>query len=124
MFFIFSLFALFVACLGLFGLSSFAAERKKKEIGIRKVFGATIRSITLKFSSEFSRLVILANLIAWPVAWYSMNYWLQNFAYKTEIEWWIFLLAGSIALLIAVITVSSQAIKAAIANPVKSLKYE
>jgi putative ABC transport system permease protein len=124
---IFSLFAglaILIACLGLFGLASFTAERRTKEIGIRKVLGATITSVAALLSKDFVKLVLFANLIAWPVAWFAMNRWLQNFAYRIDIGWWVFALAGGLALVIALATVSTQAIKAALANPVESLRYE
>jgi putative ABC transport system permease protein len=121
---IFSSLSIFVACLGLFGLAAFTAEERTKEIGIRKVLGASISEIITMLSRDLLKLVFIANLFTWPIAWYLMNNWLDNFAYKTEIEWWVFLLAGSIALMIAIITVSSQSIKAALANPVESLRYE
>jgi putative ABC transport system permease protein len=120
----FSLLAIFIACLGLFGLAAFAAERRTKEIGIRKVLGATVANVTALLSKDFVKLVLLANLIAWPAAWYAMNKWLQNFAYRIEIGWWVFALAGGLALVIALLTVSAQAIHAALANPVESLRYE
>jgi putative ABC transport system permease protein len=120
----FVILAIFISCLGLFGLSSFTAEQRTKEIGVRKVLGATVSTILVILIKDFTKWVLYANLIAWPIAWFMMNNWLQNFAYKTEMALWVFLLAGSIALLIAIITVSSQAIKAAIANPVESLRYE
>jgi len=116
--------AILLSCLGLFGLAVFTAERRTKEIGIRKVLGATIQSISVLISREFAWLVIIANIIAWPIAWYVTNQWLQDFAYKTPISWWIFLLSGCISLLLAILTVSSQAIRAAMINPVKSLKTE
>ena len=121
---IFALIAIFVSALGLLGLAAFAAEQKVKEIGIRKVLGATIQNILALLSLDFLKMVIIASLIAFPVGWYAMNKWLQNFAYRVELSWWIFLLAAGIALLIAIITVSIQAIKAAIANPVNSLRSE
>ena len=120
----FSALAIIVACLGLFGLAAFLAEQKTKEIGIRKVLGASVQSIFLMLSKEFVKWVIIANIIAWPVAYYFMNNWLQDFAYRIEISWWFFIAAGSIVLLIALATVSFQAVKAATANPVKSLRYE
>ena len=116
--------AIFLSCMGLFGLAVFTAERRTKEIGIRKVMGASVQNISLLVSKEFAWLVIIANLLAWPIAWLAMNKWMESFAYKTTISWWIFLAAGVIALLLALVTVSSQAIKAAIANPVKSLRTE
>jgi putative ABC transport system permease protein len=120
----FSLQAIFIACLGLLGLAAYATERRTKEIGIRKVLGASVANVTALLSKDFVKLVLLANLIAWPVAWYAMNKWLQNFAYHIEISWWVFALAGSLALVIALVTVSTQAIRAALANPVESLRYE
>jgi putative ABC transport system permease protein len=115
---------LVIASLGLVGLASFTIQRRKKEIGIRKVLGATVSGIVLMLSKEFTKWVLFANIIAWPVAWYAMNQWLQNFAYRISIDWWVFLLAGSLALLIALLTVSIQAVKAAAANPVEALRYE
>jgi putative ABC transport system permease protein len=120
----FAILAIFIACLGLFGLTVFAAEQRTKEIGIRKVLGASITKIFLLLSKEFIRWVLLANLIAWPVAYFVMNKWLQNFAYRINIGIIAFLLAGGSALLIAYLTVSYQSIKSARANPVDSLRYE
>jgi putative ABC transport system permease protein len=120
----FAAIATLLSCLGLFGLAVFTAERRTKEIGIRKVLGASVQNISLLVSKEFTWLVIIANIIAWPVAWWAMHKWMESFAYRTFISWWIFLAAGSIALLLALLTVSSQAIKAAVANPVKSLRTE
>ncbi len=120
----FAVLAIMIACLGLFGLTAFAAEQRTKEIGIRKVVGASVSRITLLLSKEFIRWVVLANFIAWPIAYFAMNKWLQNFSYRITIEWWIFVLAGGLALVIALLTVSAQAIKAALANPVESLMYE
>jgi putative ABC transport system permease protein len=120
----FSGLSLLIACLGLFGLTTFVVERKVKEIGIRKVLGAGIPGIVNLLSKDFLRLVFISLLIASPLAWYFMNSWLQDFAYHIRIDWWVFLLAGSLALLIALITVSFQAIKAALANPVRSLRSE
>jgi len=116
--------AIFVACLGLFGLAAFAAEQRTKEIGVRKVLGASVVSIAGLLSKDFVKLVLAANLVAWPIAYFAMNKWLQNFAYRIEIGWGVFALAGGAAMLIAVLTVSAQAIKAALANPVESLRYE
>ncbi|HYM95024.1 MAG TPA: FtsX-like permease family protein, partial [Chitinophagaceae bacterium] len=115
---------IFISCMGLFGLGMFTAQRKTKEIGIRKVLGASITDITTMLSRDFIKLVVIAFLIASPVAWYFMNQWLQDFVYRTNISWWIFAIAGLSAIMIALITVSYQAIKAAIANPVKSLRTE
>jgi len=116
--------AIFISCLGLLGLASFTAEQRTKEMGVRKVLGASILNIVFLLSKEFTKWVLLANIIAWPAAWFAMNKWLDGFAYKTEISWWIFFSAGIAALVIAVITVSSQAFKAAASNPIKALRYE
>ena len=116
--------AILIACMGLFGLAAFSARQRIKEIGIRKVLGASTASITALLSKDFIKLVLIAIFIAIPIAWWAMNQWLQDFAYRTEINWWIFFIAGLIAISIALITVSFQAIKAAVANPVKSLRTE
>lgn len=121
---VFAFLAVFIACLGLFGLASFAAEQKTKEIGIRKVLGATVTNIVSRFSFEFVKLILIANVIAWPLAYYAMNTWLDTFAYKTELSLITFLSAGFIALIIAVATISFQAVKASLTNPAKTLKYE
>jgi putative ABC transport system permease protein len=121
---IFTGFAIFIACLGLLGLAIFNTERRVKEIGIRKVVGASVWRILILMVKDFSKWVLLANFIAIPVAWYAINKWLQNFAYRINISWWIFILSGGLALTIALATVSIQVIKAANANPIKSLKYE
>lgn len=113
-----------ISCLGLFGLASYSAEKRIKEIGIRKVLGATVQNITLLLSKNFLGLVLLANLIAWPIAWFVMHRWLEDFAYRITIQWWIFALAGIVSILIAFFTVSFQSIKAAVTNPVKSLRSE
>ena len=120
----FSVLAIFVACLGLFGLAAFTAEQRTKEIGIRKALGATTSNIVTLLNKEFIKWVLMANLIAWPVAYYAMNRWLQSFAYRTSIGPGIFIFSAAVALLIAMLTVSFQAIKAAIANPVNALRYE
>ena len=120
----FSIIAIFIACLGLLGLAAFIIERRMKEIGIRKVLGASSLEVLVLLSKDFVKWVLAANIIAFPVAYYIMSNWLNNFAYRTEIHLWIFIVSGALALLIALITVSSQAIKAAAANPVKSLRYE
>lgn len=120
----FTAIAIFVGCLGLFGLAAFAAERRKKEVGIRKVLGASVKGVVLLLSKDFVKLVLIALVIASPVAWYFMNQWLQDFAYRVDIGWWVFILAGLVAVVIALVTVSFQAIKAAIANPVKNLRTE
>ena len=124
LFFNFSVLAIFISCLGLLGLASYSTMQRTKEIGIRKVMGASVGVIINLLSKDFLVLVILSFFIAMPLAWYFMHTWLQDFAYRTNISWWVFVLAGAIAVLIAVFTVSFQAIKAAIANPVKSLRTE
>lgn len=120
----FAVLAIIISCLGLFGLASYIAERRTKEIGIRKILGASVHGVTILLSKEFINWVLLANIIAWPVAYYLMNNWLQGFAYRIKITAWPFLISGVIALLIAVATVSFQSIKAAVANPVDSLRNE
>ena len=110
--------------MGLFGLVSFMVVQRTKEIGIRKVLGASFSQTMSLLLKEFVALVVLANIIIWPLAYYFMNKWLQDFAYRINMSWWVFALSGGIALLIALTTVSFQAIKAAMANPVKSLRYE
>ena len=115
---------LFIACLGLFGLASFITEQKTKEIGIRKVLGATVSGIIFLLSREFIKWIVVANIIAWPLAFFLTKSWLQRFAYRTEIELWIFGFAAAMTLMIALITVSYQSIKAAVADPVRSLRYE
>jgi putative ABC transport system permease protein len=120
----FAILAIFIACLGLFGLATFTAEQRTKEIGIRKVMGASVTQIVQLLSKDLLRLVILGIIVASPIAYYFMNKWLQDFAYQVEISWWIFALAGLISITIALLTVSYQAIKAAVANPVKSLRTE
>jgi putative ABC transport system permease protein len=120
----FSGISLLIACMGLFGLSIFVVERKVKEIGVRKVLGASVSGIVALLSKDFMKLVLIAFLIACPLSWTFMNNWLQDFAYRIDIGWSVFALAGLVALLIALLTVSFQAIKAAIANPVDSLRTE
>ena len=120
----FSILAIFIACLGLLGLASFVTEQRTKEIGIRKVLGASIPSLLFMLSKEFLKWVLIANIIAWPVAYYVMNNWLNNFAYKVNISLWIFVLSGIAALIIALLTIISHAVRASTANPVKSLRYE
>jgi hypothetical protein len=120
----FAVLAVFISCLGLFGLAAFTAEQRTKEIGVRKILGASVTALVALLSKEFIKLVGIAFLLASPVAWYAMNQWLQKFAYREEIAWWIFVLAGGLAVLIAVLTVSFQSLRAALANPVKSLRNE
>ncbi|HEV7380771.1 MAG TPA: ABC transporter permease [Dyadobacter sp.] len=121
---IFAGIAIFISCLGLLGLSMFMAELRTKEIGVRKVLGASIGSLVALLSQDFLKLVLIAILIASPIAWYGMHNWLQDFAYHTEIKWWVFILAGTLAIGISLLTISFQSIKAALMNPVKSLKSE
>ncbi|MGB3145300.1 MAG: ABC transporter permease [Maribacter sp.] len=121
---LFTLLTIFISCLGLFGLASYMAENRIKEIGVRKVLGASIQSITTLLSIDFLKLVLISILVAVPVSWYLMSDWLEGFAYRITISWWTFVLAGLLALIIAFLTVSFQAIKAAKANPVKSLRTE
>ena len=119
-----SILAILIACSGLFGLTSLTVVRRTKEIAIRKVNGASVSGIVFLLSKQFTFPILLSNIIVWPVAYYAMNRWLQNFAYRIDISWLIFALAGGLALVIALATVSYQAIKAARANPVDSLRYE
>jgi putative ABC transport system permease protein len=120
----FSVLAIFIACLGLLGLAAFITEQRTKEIGIRKVLGASVPEVITLLSAQFAKWVLIANVVAWPLAYYVMNNWLNNFAYRTSMSIWIFAASGALALVIALLTVSSHAIKAATANPVKSLRYE
>ncbi len=120
----FTLLAVLVACLGLLGLAIFTAQQRTKEIGVRKVLGASVTSIITLLSKDFLKLVLVAVLIASPLAWWAMSRWLADFAYKISLEWWVFALAGLFAIGIALLTVSFQSIKAALMNPVKSLRSE
>ncbi|MBS1521446.1 MAG: ABC transporter permease [Bacteroidetes bacterium] len=120
----FTIMAILISCLGLFGLAAFSAEQRQKEIGIRKVLGASVTGVVALLSKEFIKLVSISFIIATPIAWWAMNKWLQAFAYKVTISWWMFAIAGIMSILIALATVSFQAIKAALVNPVKSLKSE
>lgn len=121
---LFTIMAIFISCLGLFGLVAFSAEQRRKEIGVRKVLGASVPGIVQLLSKDFLKLVIIAIAVATPVAWWAMSKWLQSFTYRVEISWWMFAFAGFIAVFIALLTVSLQAIRAAVANPVKSLRTE
>ena len=123
-FMVFTILSILIACLGLFGLAAFNAQKRTKEIGIRKVLGASVGQITFGLSSDFLKLVALAILISLPIGWFVMNKWLEDFSYRIEIGWWVFVLATLLAVTIAIITVSYQSIKAAMANPVKSLRTE
>jgi putative ABC transport system permease protein len=122
--FIFSIIAILIACMGLFGLAAFFSERRTKEIGIRKVNGAVITEMLTMLNREFIKWVFISFIIATPIAWYAMHKWLQTFAYKTELSWWIFGLAGLMAIVIALLTVSWQSWRAATINPVEALRYE
>ena len=121
---IFTFFAILVACLGLFGLAAYTAEQRTKEIGIRQVMGASTANVVGMLTKEFTRLVLIAFILAIPIAWYFMNEWLKAIAYKTEVGIWPFLVAGLVAIIIAWLTVSFQSLRAAKANPVNSLRSE
>jgi putative ABC transport system permease protein len=116
--------AVLISCLGLFGLAAFSAEQRSKEIGIRKVLGASVPGIVQLLSKDFFKLVVIAIVIAAPIAWWSMNKWLETFAYRIHIQWWMIVMAGGLAIFIALFTVSFQAIRAAITNPIKGLRSE
>ena len=120
----FSLLTIFISSLGLFGLAAFTAEQRTKEIGIRKILGASVAGIVQLLSKDFIKLILLSFVIASPIAWWSMDQWLQDFAYRTEISWWIFGVAGLTAFLITLATVGSHAVKAAMGNPSESLRSE
>lgn len=120
----FTLIAILISCMGLFGLVSFSAEQRTKGIGIRKVLGASVAGIVQLLSKEFLKLVCIAIIISVPLSWWMMNKWLDNFAYHIQVSWWMFAISGILALLIALITVSFQAIRAAVANPVEALRSE
>jgi len=120
----FAFIAILIACLGLFGLSAFAISQRVKEIGVRKVLGANVRGIVGLLSKDFLKLVGIAAILAFPVAWFAMHNWLMDFAYRIDIHWWVFIAAGLLAAVIAFVTISFQAIKAAMANTVKSLRTE
>jgi ABC-type antimicrobial peptide transport system permease subunit len=120
----FTILAIFISCLGLFGLASFVAEQRKKEIGVRKVLGASVYSLWRMLSKEFALLVFISCFIAIPLAWYYLNGWLKQYEYRTTISFWIFIVSAIVALAVTIVTVSFQAIKAAVANPVESLRTE
>ena len=121
---LFATLAIIISCLGLFGLAAYTAERRKKEIGIRKVLGASIAGITGLLSIDFLKLIVLSGLISFPVAWWAMHNWLQTYTYRITISGWVFVFAGLLAVVIALITISFQSVKAALMNPVKSLRSE
>jgi putative ABC transport system permease protein len=116
--------AIVISCMGLLGFAAFIAEKRTKEIGVRRVNGAKVREILTMLNKDLIKWVVIAFVIAIPIAWYVMHNWLENFAYKTELSWWIFVLAGLLALVIALLTVSWQSWKAATQNPVEALRYE
>ena len=120
----FSVLAILIACLGLFGLASFMAEQRTKEIGVRKVLGASMNNIVTMLSRDFLRLVLVSAVFAIPLSWFIMHRWLENFAYRVNISWWVFALAAILAVLIALVTISFQTVKAALTNPVDSLRSE
>jgi putative ABC transport system permease protein len=123
-FLVFTSLAIFIACLGLFGLAAFTAEQRTKEIGIRKVLGASVNDVVLMINQDFMKLVGIANLAAWPIAWWIMKSWLEDFAFRIDFPWWIFLVAGTISLVIAFLSISFQAYRAADGNPINSLRDE
>jgi putative ABC transport system permease protein len=120
----FAVLAVIIACLGLFGLTTYMAEQRTKEIGVRKVLGATVNNIVMMLSKDFLVLIVIATLVAFPFAWWAMNKWLEDFEYRVAVGWWIFAISGLLAILVALCTISFQAIKAALSNPVKSLRTE
>ena len=121
---IFTVLSILIACLGLFGLATFNAQKRTKEIGIRKVLGASVGQISYRLTTDFLKMVGIAIVIALPIGWFAMNKWLEDFSYRIEIQWWMLLMAALLAISIAVVTVGYQSIKAAIVNPVKSLRAE
>jgi putative ABC transport system permease protein len=121
---VFSVLAIFIACIGLFGLTAYATQQRIREISIRKVLGATQGNIIGMLSKDFLRLVTLSALVAFPLAWLGMHSWLQGFAYRVDLRWWVFILAWLISLIITMLTISIQAFRAARANPVKTLRSE
>ena len=124
LFSLFSLLAIFIACMGLLGLAAYVTQKRTKEIGVRKVIGASTMQIVGLLSKDFLKLVFIALIIATPIAWFGMNRWLQDFAFAISLSWWMFILAGVIAIAIAFATVSYQSIKAAMANPIQALRDE
>src|SRR5262249_41183385 len=116
--------AILISCLGLFGLAAFTATQRTKEIGIRKVIGASVPDIVVLLSKNFLKLLAIAILISFPLAWYGMNQWLQNFVYRIDMSWWMFAVAGVLTFVIALLTISYQSIQSAMSNPIKSLRTE
>jgi putative ABC transport system permease protein len=121
---IFVFLSVVLSCLGLFGLSAFIAERRTKEIGIRKILGSSVAAIVILLSKDFSRWILFANIFAWPLAYFASKMWLQNYPFRTNISFWIFILSTGLALGVALITISYHSIRAATANPARSLRYE
>jgi ABC-type antimicrobial peptide transport system permease subunit len=121
---VFAFLAICISCLGLFGLAAYTAERRTKEIGIRKVLGASIMGLAGLLSREFMQLIAISSLLAFPIAWYAMHSWLQNYEYHVSIQWWVFALAGIVAMIVALLTIGYQTIRAAVVNPTKSLRSE
>ena len=121
---IFTILAIIISCLGLFGIVMFITAQRKKEIGVRKVLGASVTSVSVGLGKEFGKLVALAAIMAFPISWFVMERWLEDFAYHIEMKWWMFLVSGAIAVFVALVTVGFQTVKAASANPMKSLRAE
>jgi putative ABC transport system permease protein len=121
---VFTVIAIFISCLGLLGLVTYSVTQKAREIGIRKVIGASVGNIVMLFSKQYLRLILLANIIAWPLAWFLMNSWLRGFPYRIQINWWMFAISLSAGIIIAFSTIAFKTIKAAMANPVESLRAE
>lgn len=124
LFTIFTVLAIFIACLGLYGLAAFVADQRTKEIGIRKVMGASVFKVVKTLNLNFSLWILIANIIAWPAAWYIMNQWLQNFAFRVNIPWWSFVIASGLSMIIAYAVISTQTARAALRNPAETLKHE
>jgi putative ABC transport system permease protein len=124
LFLTFSCVAILIACIGLFGLATFTAEQRTREIGVRKVLGASVASVVTLLSADFLKLVMIAIVVAAPIGWYLMDTWLQGFAYKIDMAWWVFVLAGTVSIFIALLTVSFQSVRAALMNPVQSLRTD
>ncbi len=121
---VFALLAIIISCMGLLGLAMFSAEQRRKELSIRKILGATVGNIVMKFSKDFLKLVFLALVISVPISWFAMNNWLQSFAYRIDLTWWMFAAAGMTAILISMATISAQAVKSALESPLKNLRSE